>query len=144
MLQTLKLGDHLGLSWYDNIIGGLQSSQYFPQLAQAVGDFANTIDDVSLLKKVGQLEEETNSAYRILEGDAGKVMDNFAEKWGTQVYQRADGNWEVLKPDGSVRMTLYRSGSEIDGQQLPTIFLNESGSTQKVRFGFSSYPTDHN
>ncbi|HHP7238729.1 hypothetical protein [Longibacter sp.] len=36
ILQTLKLGDHLGLSWYDNIIGGLQSSQYFPQLAQAV------------------------------------------------------------------------------------------------------------
>ncbi|NBC86525.1 MAG: hypothetical protein GVY25_10070, partial [Bacteroidetes bacterium] len=46
MLQTLKLGEHLGLSWYDNIIGGLQISQHFPQLAQAVGDFANTIDDL--------------------------------------------------------------------------------------------------
>jgi hypothetical protein len=140
MLQTLKLGDHLGLSWYDNIIGGLQSTQYFPQLAQAVGDFANTINDLSVLKQVGQLDDEANGAYRILEGDAGKVLDNFAEKWGTQVYLRADGNWEVLKPGGSVRMTQYRSGSVIDGQRRPTINLNESGSTQKIRFGDSKYP----
>jgi len=140
MLQTLKLGDHLGLSWYDNIIGGLQTSQYFPQLAQAVGDFANTINDLSVLKQVGQLDDEANGAYRILEGDAGKVLDNFAEKWGTQVYLRADGNWEVLKPGGSVRMTQYRSGSVIDGQRRPTINLNESGSTQKIRFGDSKYP----
>jgi hypothetical protein len=33
-------------------------------------------------------------------------MDNFAERWGTTVYQRDDRIWEVLKPDGSVRMTL--------------------------------------
>ena len=58
MLQTLKLGEHLGLTWYDNIIGGLQTSQYFPQLAQAVGDFANTINDLSVLKQVGQLDDE--------------------------------------------------------------------------------------
>ncbi|HHP7238728.1 hypothetical protein [Longibacter sp.] len=93
-----------------------------------------------MLKQVGQLGEEANGAYRILEGDAGKVLDNFAEKWGTQVYQRADGNWEVLMPGGSVRMTQYRSGTVIDGKRRPTINLNESGSTQKIRFGDSKYP----
>jgi len=67
-------------------------------------------------------------------------MDNIAEKWNTQAYQRADdGNWEVLKPDGSVRMTLYRSDSFVLGKRIPTIFLSESGGTQKVRFGSSIY-----
>jgi len=140
MLQGLKIADRLGLSWYDDAIGALHSSQYFPELAQAIGDFANTIDDLNVLKQVGQLDTETNGAYRILEGDAGKVLDTFAEKWGAQVYQRADGNWEVLKPGGSVRMTQYRSGSVTDGKRRPTINLNESGSTQKIRFGDSKYP----
>jgi len=63
MLQTLKLGEHLGLSWFDDIIGGLQSSQYFPQLAQALGDFANTIDDLDVLEDVARLDSAT-STYR--------------------------------------------------------------------------------
>jgi hypothetical protein len=37
-------------------------------------------------------------------------------------------------------MTQYRSGSVIDGKRRPTINLNESGSTQKIRFGDSKYP----
>lgn len=129
------LDDRIGLSWYDDVIGALHNSQHFPRLAQNMGDFANTIGDLDVLKRVGQLDEETNGAYRILEGDAGRVMDNFAEKWGTEVYQRADGNWEVLGPSGNVRMTQYESGST----GLPTINVNESGSTQKVRFGDSKY-----
>ena len=136
MLQGLKLADRLGLSWYDDVIGALHNSQYFPQLAQASGDFANTVDDIGLLKQVGQLDEEARGAYKILKGDAGQIMDNFAEEWGTEVYQRTNGNWEVLKPDGTVRMTQYRSRDT----DLPTINLNESGSTpQKIRFGSSTY-----
>jgi hypothetical protein len=38
MLRTLKLGDHLGLSRYDNIIGGLQSSQYADVLVSRIGN----------------------------------------------------------------------------------------------------------
>jgi hypothetical protein len=121
MLQTLKLGEQLGLSWYDNIIGGLQSSQYFPQLAQAVGDFANTIDDLSVLKQVGRLDEETNGAYRILEGDAGKGMDNFAEKWDTTVGPIASDRWQITSPDGGTIMTHYPSTDT----PYPTIQINE-------------------
>jgi hypothetical protein len=38
MLQTLKLGDHLGLTWYDDIISGLQSSQYADELVSRIGN----------------------------------------------------------------------------------------------------------
>jgi len=94
-----------------------------------------------VLKQVGQLDTETGGTYRILNGNAGEAMDNFAETWGAEVYQRADGAWEVRKPDGSVRMTQYRSRSCVEGKRRPTINLNESGRTpQKIRFGDSKYP----
>jgi len=57
MLQGLKIADWLGLSWFDDAIGALHSSQYFPELAQAIGDFADTIDDLNVLydaSKLGQ------------------------------------------------------------------------------------------
>lgn len=136
----MKGASYLGLDWYDDVISRLHGSKHFARLAQASGDFANTIDDLDVLKEVGKLNEKSNGAYRILKGDAGKVMDNFAETWDTRVqYRSGDDVWEVVKSGGSVRMTQYRSGSVIDGKRRPTIFLNESGGTQKIRFGDSKY-----
>ena len=135
MLQGLKLADRLGGGWYDDVIGGLHNSQYFPQLAQASGDFANTVDDIGLLKQVGQLNEEANGAYRILEGDAGKVMDNFAEKWGSSVQSIGTGRWQVVSPDGNTILTKYPSSDT----PYPTLQINEAGAIQKIRFGSSIY-----
>jgi len=129
MLQTLKLGDHLGLSWYDNIIGGLQSSQYFPQLAQAVGDFANTIDDVGLLERVGKLDKVKNDKfgspiYRTTSGDSQRVMDSSAERWG-----RPSGSSELQI--GDIQLNRY---SATGGSGRMTINVNRGGNEFKVRF----------
>jgi len=80
MLQTLKLGEHLGLSWFDDIIGGLQSSQYFPQLAQALGDFANTIDDLDVLEDVARLHVGDFNVAHILSARSTDVAGNFLRK----------------------------------------------------------------
>jgi hypothetical protein len=135
LLQGLKIADRLGLGWYDEVIGKLQRAPGFPQVAQALGDFANTIDDLDVLKQVGQLDEETNGAYRILEGNAGKVMDNFAEKWGASVENIGTGRWQVVSPDGSTILTKYPSSDT----PYPTLQINESGAIQKIRFGSSIY-----
>ena len=135
MLQGLKIADRLGFSWYDDAIGALHSSQYFPELAQAIGDFANTIDDLDVLKQVGQLDEEANGAYRILEGDARKVMDNFAEKWESSVQSIGTGRWQVVSPDGNTILTKYPSSDT----PYPTLQINEAGAIQKIRFGSSIY-----
>jgi hypothetical protein len=67
-------------------------------------------------------------------------MDNFAEKWGTEVYHQADGNWEVFKPGGSVRMAQYHPPSIINGPCRRTINLNTSGDApHKIRGGDSTY-----
>jgi len=42
MLQTLKAGDKLGFSWYNDRISALHRSPLFPKLARASGDYANT------------------------------------------------------------------------------------------------------
>jgi len=42
MLQALKAGDKLGLSWYNDRISSLHRSPLFPKLARASGDYANT------------------------------------------------------------------------------------------------------
>jgi len=81
------------------------------------------------------LDEETNGAYRILEGDAGKVMDNFAEKWDTTVGSIDSDRWQITSPDGSTIMTHYPSTDT----PYPTIQINESGTTQKARFDSSIY-----
>ncbi len=134
-LQGLKIADRLGLGWYDEVMGYLHGSGFFPQVAQAIGDFANTIDDLNVLKQVGQLDEEANGAYRILEGDAGKVMDNFAEKWGSSVQSIGTGRWQVVSPDGNTILTKYPSSDT----PYPTLQINEAGAIQKIRFGSSIY-----
>jgi len=100
-----------------------------------MGDFANTIGDLDVLKRVGQLDEETNGAYRILEGDAGRVMDNFAEKWGSGVESIGTGRWQVVSPNGNTILTKYPSSDT----PYPTLQINESGTIQKIRFGSSIY-----
>jgi len=81
------------------------------------------------------LDEETNGAYRILEGDAGKVMDNFAEKWDTTVGSIDSDRWQITSPDGSTIMTHYPSTDT----PYPTIQINESGTTLKVCLDSSTY-----
>jgi hypothetical protein len=142
MLQGLKLADRLGLGWYDEVISKLHRAPTFPQVAQAIGDFANTIDDLDVLKQVGQLDTETGGAYRILNGNAGEVMDNFTEKWGATVRNIGPERWQVTSPDGATILTHYPSESLINAESKPTIFINESGVTQKVRFGSSIYYAD--
>jgi hypothetical protein len=138
MLQTLKLGEHLGLSWYDNIIGGLQSSQYFPQLAQAVGDFANTIDDVDVLydaSKPGQRAGDSPRVYGLMEGNARKVFGNFSRKYDSR--PPSGGIPDVIQfgdPGNPTTMTLYESAGG-----LPTVRIDgpfgPSDSWRKIRFG---------
>ena len=128
MLDGLKIADRLGFGWYDDVTSYLTSSKYFAK-------FANSIDDLGTLKQVGQLDEEANGAYRILKGDAGKVMDNFAEKWGGEVKSIGSGRWQVASPDGNTIITKYPSSDT----PYPTLQINESGSIQKIRFGSSTY-----
>jgi hypothetical protein len=137
MLQTLKLGEHLGLTWYDNIIGGLQTSQYFPQLAQAVGDFANTIDDLDVLEDVAQLDVGDFNVPQILSGNSSNVASNFLRTWGDPpkipLSNKPAGSWRATAPNGTV-LTRYPSTTGDPGRWTLQFFLPD-GSTVKVRFG---------
>jgi len=138
MLQGLKIADRLGLSWYDDAIGALHSSQYFPELAQAIGDFADTIDDLNVLydaSKLGQRAGDSQRVYRLMDGNAREVFGNFSRKYDNRppsgsipdVIQFGD-------PSNPTTMTLYESASG-----LPTIRIDgpfgPSDSWRKIKFG---------
>jgi len=139
MLQTLNLGEHLGLSWYDNIIGGLQSSQYFPQLAQAVGDFANTIDDLEVLYdacRLGQSASDSDRVYRLMDGNAREVFGNFSTRYANRPPSGSIPDVIQFGDAGNLTtMTLYQSSTE----GLPTIRVDgpfgPSTSWPEIRFG---------
>ncbi|NBC86519.1 MAG: hypothetical protein GVY25_10040 [Bacteroidetes bacterium] len=137
MFQTLKLGEHLGLSWYDNIIGGLQTSQYFPQLAQAVGNFANTIDDLDVLEDVARLDVGDFNVPQILSASSTDVAGNFLRKWGnpnkTPISGKPPGLWTATAPDGTV-LTRYPSTTGDPGRWTLQ-FRKPDGSIVKIRFG---------
>lgn len=128
MLRGLKLADRLGLDGYTDLLKAFKNSKY-------ASTFANRIDNLDLLKDYGRLDRETGGAYRIFEGDAGTVINNFAERWGTTVRNIAPDRRQVTSPDGSIILTHYPSRDT----PYPTIQINESGATQKVRFGSSIY-----
>jgi len=138
ILQGLKLADRLGLGWYDEVISKLHRAPTFPQVAQAIGDFANTIDDIDVLydvSKLGQRAGDSPCVYGLMEGNARKVFGNFSRKYDSRppsgsipdVIQFGD-------PGNPTTMTLYESASG-----LPTIRIDgpfgPSDSWRKIRFG---------
>jgi len=101
----------------------------FPQVAQTLGDFANTIDDVDLLERVGKLDKVKgdkygNPIYRITSVDSQQVMDSFAERWG-----RPSGGNELQI--GDIQLNRY---SATGGSGRMTINVNRGGKEFKVRF----------
>ncbi|RME00866.1 MAG: hypothetical protein D6816_13120, partial [Bacteroidetes bacterium] len=119
----------------DDLLGFLHRSPHFPALAQALGDFANTIDDLDVLEKVARLDKwETDKhgrpIYQILQGNAKSVFDNIAKAWG-KTPQRLPGGGYLIKRYESV-VTLYLSTG---GSGLPTLMINKRGYIFKVRFG---------
>jgi len=137
MLQGLKLADRLGLSCYDDAIGALHNSQYFPELAQAIGDFANTIDDLGVLEDVAQLDVGDFNVPQILSGNSSKVASNFLRTWGDPpkipLPNKPAGSWTATAPNGTV-LTRYRSTTGDPGRWTLQFSLPD-GSTVKVRFG---------
>jgi len=137
MLQGLKLADRLGLGWYDDAIGFIQQSRYFPELAQASGDFANTIDDLDVLEDVARLDVGDFNVPQILSASSTDVADNFLRKWGnpdrTPISGKPPGSWTASAPDGTV-LTRYPSITGDPGRWTLQ-FRKPDGSIVKIRFG---------
>ncbi|NBC86522.1 MAG: hypothetical protein GVY25_10055 [Bacteroidetes bacterium] len=141
MLQALRLVDQLGVTWYDDVISYLHRSPGFSQVAQAIGDFANTIDDLGVLydaSRLGQRAGNSQRVYRLMEGRAGAVFDNFRRKWDVPVQDLGNGRSmiEYRNSTGdvvtSIVMRPSRSGEprlEIRGEFGP------SNSYREIRLG---------
>jgi hypothetical protein len=137
-LTVLKGADYLGLPWYDDVIGALHRSPLFPQLAQAIGDFANTIDDLGVLydaSRLGQRAGDSPRVYRLMEGNAWEVFGNFSRKYHDR--PPSSSIPDVIQfgdPNNPTTMTLYESAGG-----LPTIRIDgpfgPSDSWRKIRFG---------
>ena len=131
--------NRLGHSWYDDVIGRPHNSQYFPQLAQASGDFANTIGDLDVLhdaSRLGQRTGDSNRVYRIMEGNAREVFGNFSQKYNNRPPSGSIPDViEFGAHSNPTTMTLYESSSE----DLPTIRIDgpfgPSDSWREIRFG---------
>lgn len=100
-----------------------------PRLAQHMGDFANTIGDVNVLERVGQLDKVKDDKYgspiyRITNGDSRQVMDNFADRWGLPTGR--DG-----LQMGDIHLNRYNATG---GSGRVTINVNNGGDEFKVRF----------
>ena len=136
-LQGLKLTDRLGLGWYDDVVGYLHGSAFFPQVAQAIGDFANTINDLNLLEDVAQLDVGDFNVPQILSGNSSKVASNFLRTWGDPpkipLPNKPAGSWKATAPNGTV-LTRYPSTTGDPGRWTLQFSLPD-GSTVKVRFG---------
>jgi hypothetical protein len=139
-LQVLKGADYLGLGWYDDAIGFIQQLKYFPELAQASGDFANTIDDLGVLydaSKLGQRADDSQRVYRLMDGNAREVFGNFSTK-----YANRPPSGQILDiiefgdPSNPTRLILRRSSTD---NNLPTIEIQgpfgPSDSYREIRFG---------
>ncbi|SHL09746.1 hypothetical protein, partial [Rhodothermus profundi] len=133
--DMLKLLDTVDAGLYRKIIGYLHKSALFPRLAQAFGDFANTIDDVELLEKVAKLDfvkvdKNGRPIYQILRGDSQKIIENFAQKWNVKMFVDKElGLYQVMH--NGIVLTRYSSSAT----SLPTIQVNVRGRIFKVRFG---------
>jgi len=137
MLQGLKLADRLGLGWYDEVISKLDRAPAVPQVAQAIGDFANTIDDLDVLydaSRLGQRSGDSYRVYRLMDGNAQEVFGNFSRKWEGRP---PTGNLPDIIDNGAepvTRMILRQSSSE-----GPTIEIQGpfglSNSRREIRFG---------
>jgi len=137
MLQGLKLADRLGLSWYDDVIGAMHSSQHFPRLAQHMGDFANTIGDLDVLEDVARLNVGDFNVPQILSASSTDIANNFLRKWGdptkTPIPDKPPGSWTATAPDGTV-LTRYPSTTGDPGRWTLQ-FRRPDGSIVKIRFG---------
>jgi len=135
-LQGLKIADRLGIGWYDDIIDYIGLSKHFDAFARAAPDvildtpkLLNAIDNLDTLTEVGKarlLKYDSNGRpiYKMYNGTAQTVMDNFARKWGLPTGQsRLDY--------GNVTMNLYDSTG---GSGRWTIQLNRGGDIFKFRF----------
>jgi hypothetical protein len=136
-LQVLKGADYLGSEWYDDTVGFIQQSKYFPELAQASGDFANTIDDLDVLEDVARPGVGDFSAPQIFSANSQEVASNFLHKWGnpskTPLSGKPTGSWTATAPDGTV-LTRYPSSIRDPGRWTLQ-FRRSDGSIVKVRCG---------
>jgi hypothetical protein len=113
---VLKGADYLGLEWYDDAIGFIQQSKYFPELAQASGDFANTIDDLDVLydaSKIGQRSGDSYRVYRLMDGNAREVFGNFSTKYANRPPSgQIPDIIEFGDPSNPTRLILRRSSTD--------------------------------
>ena len=140
MLQGLKIADRLGLSWYDDVMGYLHGSGFFPQVAQAIGDFANTIDDLDVFydaSRLGQQPGDSYRVYRLMDANAREVFGNFSRKYANRSPTgQIPDIIEFGDPSNPTRMILRRSSTD---NNLPTIEVQgpfgPSDSYREIRFG---------
>jgi hypothetical protein len=137
VLTVLKAGDYLGQNWYDEAIAALHCAPGFPHVAQAIGDFANTIDDLDVLEDVARLDVGDFNAPQILDANSVEVANNFLRKWGnpskTPLSGKPPGSWTATAPDGTV-LTRYPSSTGDPGRWTLQ-FRRSDGSIVKVRCG---------
>jgi hypothetical protein len=114
----------------------MQQSTYFPELAQASGDFANTIDDLDVLydaSKLGHRSGDTDRVYRLTGANAREVLGNFSQKWEGR---SPTGDIPDIIDYGDTTMILRRSSTDSD---LPTVEIQgpfgPSDSYREIRFG---------
>ena len=102
MLQTLKLGEHLGLSWYDDIIGGLQSSQYADELVSRIGN-------LEIIEAIATQGDRLFGKWVMPDGTSTRQMiDTFESKWNTSAeIIDSNGRMRLFSPDGSIVMMRY-------------------------------------
>ena len=139
-LKVLKAGDYLGQSWYDDVIGALQRAPGFPQVAQALGDFANTIDDLDVFydaSRLGQQPGDSYRVYRLMDANARTVFGNFSRKYANRSPTgQIPDIIEFGDPSNPTRMILRRSSTD---NNLPTIEVQgpfgPSDSYREIRFG---------
>ena len=136
-LQVLKGADYLDLDWYDDTIGFIQQSKYFPELAQASGDFANTIHNLDVLEDAARLDIGDFNAPQIFSANSQEVASNFLHKWGnprkSPISGKPSGSWTATAPDGTV-LTRYPSSTGDPGRWTLQ-FRRPDGSIVKVRCG---------
>jgi hypothetical protein len=114
----------------------MQQSKYFPELAQASGDFANTIDDLDVLydaSNLGHRGGDTDRVYRLTDPNSREVFGNFSQKLEGR---SPTGDRPDIVDYGDTTMILRRSSTDND---LPTVEIQgpfgPSDSYREIRFG---------
>jgi len=92
------------LSWYDNIIGGLQSSQYADELVSRIGN-------LEIIEAMAIQGDRLCGKWVMPDGTSTRQMiDTFESKWNTSAeILGSNGRMRFFSPDGSIVMMRYPS-----------------------------------